>query len=111
MEFCDLGEHCYFCNMQDFLPMVCEYCKYDFCKEHINTELHECQSIPKKKVIKKKKEAKIFCCSKKCKESVILITCSACKQLVCTSHRYQDKHPCESKITDLSMSAKAISCF
>ncbi len=94
MEFCDLGAHCYYCNMQDFLPIICEYCNNNFCKNHINAETHQCKNIPQKKIIKKKKQKKTYCCVKKCKESVILIKCLKCNQLVCTNHRYTDKHNC-----------------
>ena len=43
MEFYDLGQHCFFCKQQDYLPFKCINCKKFFCKEHKNA--HECNSL------------------------------------------------------------------
>ena len=44
MEFFDLGSHCSLksCNVQDFLPVTCSFCKHVFCKEHQTPASHSC---------------------------------------------------------------------
>jgi predicted nucleic acid binding AN1-type Zn finger protein len=98
MEFDDLGSRCNHCNRQDYLPLQCLFCKKDFCKEHIKHDIHNCTNFTvKQNIIKevKYKKNRVTCCNKTCKESVILIQCSACSQRVCVPHRYNNMHPCQ----------------
>lgn len=45
-HFSDKGAHCEaaYCNLLDFLPFTCEFCKQTFCLEHFRPEAHECPS-------------------------------------------------------------------
>ncbi|XP_030657128.1 AN1-type zinc finger protein 2A isoform X1 [Nomascus leucogenys] len=44
MEFPDLGKHCSekTCKQLDFLPVKCDACKQDFCKDHFAYAAHKC---------------------------------------------------------------------
>lgn len=44
MEFPELGKHCGFkeCNLLDFLPVKCGWCRGHFCKDHWAFEAHHC---------------------------------------------------------------------
>nr|XP_044603038.1 AN1-type zinc finger protein 2A isoform X2 [Equus asinus] len=52
MEFPDLGKHCSekTCNQLDFLPLKCDACKQDFCKDHFTYTAHKCAYAFKKDV-------------------------------------------------------------
>nr|XP_045000528.1 AN1-type zinc finger protein 2A isoform X2 [Jaculus jaculus] len=52
MEFPDLGKHCSerTCKQLDFLPVTCDACKQDFCKDHFSYTAHECPFAFKKDV-------------------------------------------------------------
>ncbi|RCH92746.1 zinc finger, AN1-type domain, partial [Rhizopus azygosporus] len=47
MEFPDLGKRCTApaCNLYDFLPYTCIYCKHIFCQEHFKLQDHHCPSL------------------------------------------------------------------
>lgn len=44
MEFPDLGKHCAeeTCKQLDFLPLKCDACEQDFCKDHFARSAHRC---------------------------------------------------------------------
>ncbi|XP_052610209.1 AN1-type zinc finger protein 2A [Peromyscus californicus insignis] len=52
MEFPDLGKHCSepTCKQLDFLPITCDACKEDFCKDHFSYWSHKCPFAFKKDV-------------------------------------------------------------
>lgn len=52
MEFPDLGKHCSesTCKQLDFLPITCDACKQDFCKDHFSYAGHKCPLAFKKDV-------------------------------------------------------------
>ncbi|KAM9057009.1 AN1-type zinc finger protein 2A isoform 3-T3 [Megaptera novaeangliae] len=52
MEFPDLGKHCSekTCKQLDFLPLECDACKQDFCKDHFTYAAHKCPFAFKKDV-------------------------------------------------------------
>ncbi|XP_003124293.1 AN1-type zinc finger protein 2A [Sus scrofa] len=52
MEFPDLGKHCSeeTCRQLDFLPLRCDACKQDFCKDHFACAAHNCPLAYKKDV-------------------------------------------------------------
>ncbi|XP_069889503.1 AN1-type zinc finger protein 2A [Dipodomys merriami] len=52
MEFPDLGKHCSekTCKQLDFLPLKCDACKQDFCKDHFTCATHTCPFAFKKDV-------------------------------------------------------------
>ncbi|XP_037670026.1 AN1-type zinc finger protein 2A isoform X1 [Choloepus didactylus] len=52
MEFPDLGKHCSekTCKQLDFLPLKCDACKQDFCKDHFTSVAHRCPFAFKKDV-------------------------------------------------------------
>ncbi|XP_033620711.1 AN1-type zinc finger protein 2A isoform X1 [Fukomys damarensis] len=52
MEFPDLGKHCSekTCKQLDFLPLKCDACEQDFCKDHFTYAGHKCPFAFKKDV-------------------------------------------------------------
>uniref|UniRef100_A0A8C5ZAA9 Zinc finger AN1-type containing 2A n=1 Tax=Marmota marmota marmota TaxID=9994 RepID=A0A8C5ZAA9_MARMA len=52
MEFPDLGKHCSekTCKQLDFLPLKCDACNQDFCKDHFTYAGHKCPFAFKKDV-------------------------------------------------------------
>ncbi|XP_005860903.1 PREDICTED: AN1-type zinc finger protein 2A isoform X1 [Myotis brandtii] len=52
MEFPDLGKHCSekTCKQLDFLPLKCDVCEQDFCKDHFTYAAHKCPFAYKKDV-------------------------------------------------------------
>ncbi|KAM4820622.1 AN1-type zinc finger protein 2A isoform 1-T2 [Thomomys bottae] len=52
MEFPDLGKHCSekTCKQLDFLPLKCDACKQDFCKDHFTYAAHMCPFAFKKDI-------------------------------------------------------------
>ncbi|XP_020025253.1 AN1-type zinc finger protein 2A [Castor canadensis] len=52
MEFPDLGRHCSekTCKQLDFLPLRCDACNQDFCKDHAACAAHKCPFAFKKDV-------------------------------------------------------------
>ncbi|XP_066199265.1 AN1-type zinc finger protein 2A [Saccopteryx leptura] len=52
MEFPDLGKHCSekTCKQLDFLPLKCDVCEQDFCKDHFTYAAHKCPFAFKKDV-------------------------------------------------------------
>ncbi|XP_032315754.1 AN1-type zinc finger protein 2A [Camelus ferus] len=52
MEFPDLGKHCSekTCKQLDFLPLKCDACTQDFCKDHFIYAAHKCPLAFKKDV-------------------------------------------------------------
>ncbi|XP_058141672.1 AN1-type zinc finger protein 2A isoform X2 [Dasypus novemcinctus] len=52
MEFPDLGKHCSekTCKQLDFLPIKCDACEQDFCKDHFTSAAHKCPFAYKKDV-------------------------------------------------------------
>ena len=97
MEFDHLGERCFLCNRQDYLPLECIKCKKYYCQIHIKQQDHNCKIKENKNKIKKKKSKGIkkkICSNTKCKESVILIKCKVCLKDVCISHRMLKDHSC-----------------
>ncbi|XP_054429372.1 AN1-type zinc finger protein 2A isoform X1 [Pteronotus mesoamericanus] len=52
MEFPDLGKHCSekACKQLDFLPLKCDMCEQDFCKDHFAYGAHKCPFAFKKDV-------------------------------------------------------------
>mmetsp|Transcript_138690 Transcript_138690/g.196386 ORF Transcript_138690/g.196386 Transcript_138690/m.196386 type:complete len:146 (+) Transcript_138690:28-465(+) len=123
-EFSDVGRHCSLkeCNQRDFLPCVCLACKDVFCAEHQTYDGHSCPEQPKAakvpicplcsspvamapggnpdEVIDEHisrgcaKEKKPRCVGKKCRESVLLLSCADCGANVCVRHRLGRLHNC-----------------
>nr|XP_023510860.1 AN1-type zinc finger protein 2A isoform X3 [Equus caballus] len=90
MEFPDLGKHCSekTCNQLDFLPLKCDACKQDFCKDHFTYTAHKCPYAFKK----------IFTyrCSKEgCRRKEMLrVACDQCHGNFCIQHRHPLDHSC-----------------
>ncbi|KAL2765952.1 AN1-type zinc finger protein 2A isoform 3, partial [Daubentonia madagascariensis] len=90
MEFPDLGKHCSekTCKQLDFLPLKCDACKQDFCKDHFTCAAHRCPFAFKK----------IFTyrCSKEgCKKKEMLqVACDQCRGNFCIQHRHPLDHSC-----------------
>ncbi|XP_028342039.1 AN1-type zinc finger protein 2A isoform X2 [Physeter macrocephalus] len=53
MEFPDLGKQCSekTCKQPDFLPLECDACKQDFCKDHFTYAAHKCPFAFKQDVL------------------------------------------------------------
>jgi len=100
MEFSDLGEHCSYCDHQDYLPIYCNYCKKYFCKEHSSYNSHNCQEFKKKNLYRPKSEPQSSIYTESCtynnckKKEIIRFECSKCKKNFCMSHRLQESHKC-----------------
>ncbi|KAL4695997.1 hypothetical protein H8958_011801 [Nasalis larvatus] len=90
MEFPDLGKHCSekTCKQLDFLPVKCDACKQDFCKDHFTYAAHKCPFAFQK----------IFTyrCSKEgCKKKEMLqMACAQCHSNFCIQHRHPLDHSC-----------------
>ena len=91
MEFSNLGAHCYLCNQQDFLPLKCDKCGNNFCKNHINE--HSCikQNIVSNEeiIVIKKRRYKCKFCQKKLNK-YLLIRCKYCNFRFCARHINHD---------------------
>jgi predicted nucleic acid binding AN1-type Zn finger protein len=100
MEFYDLGKHCKECNTQDYLPIICDQCKFYFCKDHYSIGKHKCISKENEqnKITKKNPDRNIkFKCSlKNCKKKDYFeIKCFDCGKHHCLKHRYKEIHNCQ----------------
>uniref|UniRef100_A0A2K6PUC4 Zinc finger AN1-type containing 2A n=1 Tax=Rhinopithecus roxellana TaxID=61622 RepID=A0A2K6PUC4_RHIRO len=113
MEFPDLGKHCSekTCKQLDFLPVKCDACKQDFCKDHFTYAAHKCPFAFQKVIhsfetLSPKKErlvevtllSQIFTyrCSKEgCKKKEMLqMACAQCHSNFCIQHRHPLDHSC-----------------
>ncbi|KAL0269894.1 UNVERIFIED_CONTAM: hypothetical protein PYX00_007476 [Menopon gallinae] len=92
MEFPDLGKNCAWppCKELDFLPLTCVHCNSVFCKNHINTDKHECP----KAGCENTDHAPIqtfICMYDECKSSsAVEMICPKCKNHFCLEHRYHN---------------------
>jgi predicted nucleic acid binding AN1-type Zn finger protein len=111
MEFSDLGEHCKAegCNMKDFLPFKCKFCKMNFCLDHRTFEAHHCSankemqcvsiSSSREETPQKQNKARnnLRCDHSKCKaKDIVHFDCRNCGRKFCLNHRSQMKHKCPS---------------
>uniref|UniRef100_A0A2K6GDZ6 AN1-type domain-containing protein n=1 Tax=Propithecus coquereli TaxID=379532 RepID=A0A2K6GDZ6_PROCO len=121
MEFPDLGKHCSekTCKQLDFLPLKCDACKQDFCKDHLTRAAHRCPFAFKKDVHvpvcplylvvgdhmdrdckfqpgRSKKKIFTYRCSKEgCKKKEMLqVACDQCHGNFCIQHRHPLDHSC-----------------
>ena len=58
MEFYDLGERCFVCNRQDYMPIECFLCHKHFCSDHSSLTAHNCDNVINKKREKSKRKKK-----------------------------------------------------
>lgn len=93
MEFPDLGKQCTWpgCKALDFLPFTCSFCKYIFCKDHYNTNTHECKEVPDG--ANESGEIKLFTCTyENCQRiAPVQMLCPKCSKHFCLDHRF---HSC-----------------
>jgi len=98
-EFPTLGDNCSWkdCNDLDFLPIVCNFCKKNYCKVHFLPETHSCSHYKNVQAdVCKKTEERYYCHVPNCdKWELAPVLCNFCSKQVCLSHRYQDSHNCE----------------
>lgn len=93
MEFPDLGKNCNWpdCKALDFLPFTCSYCKSVFCKDHFNSNSHECKEAQDGNT--ESSEVKLFTCRyENCKSvAPVEMICPKCSKHFCLEHRF---HSC-----------------
>ncbi|XP_054429449.1 AN1-type zinc finger protein 2A isoform X2 [Pteronotus mesoamericanus] len=103
MEFPDLGKHCSekACKQLDFLPLKCDMCEQDFCKDHFAYGAHKCPFAFKK----------IFTyrCSKEgCKKKEMLpVACDQCRGNFCIKHRHPLDHSCVCGSSPVSVAGRS----
>ncbi|XP_012878903.1 PREDICTED: AN1-type zinc finger protein 2A isoform X2 [Dipodomys ordii] len=92
MEFPDLGKHCSekTCKQLDFLPLKCDACKQDFCKDHFTCATHTCPFAFKKVFAHR-------CSRAGCRRKEMLqLLCVQCQRNFCIQHRHPLDHSCSS---------------
>lgn len=92
----DSENDCYFCQSNNFLCILCLYCKHYFCENHYQTFQHNCKNNITILSYKNKNKNKIDCHSKcivaNCQSSCIfVIDCLKCNKSVCIRHRLNHK--------------------
>ncbi|XP_039282278.1 AN1-type zinc finger protein 1 [Nilaparvata lugens] len=109
MEFPEAGKRCNHleCKQLDFLPIVCDFCKLVFCKDHSSTIGHSCpknvdNSVPNSKV----SDAVSYKCTEDgCSQSgVVPMLCANCQKHFCLAHRHHgcfDAKPAKKEIDKL----------
>ncbi|RNA33684.1 AN1-type zinc finger 1 [Brachionus plicatilis] len=108
-----IGKHCSFesCNRLDFLPVKCELCHFNYCKEHYSFESHQCAKYEEKNKQNLTKVAgssriKFYDCTfEECKQKeMVQVICEFCDKRLCMKHRLQIDHKCpklDSNLVDL----------
>lgn len=94
----DIGQHCNFnqCNRFDYLPVRCEKCLSNFCRDHSSLTAHNCPKWIKNdddKLIEPvtfNSAVNAFMCQlDQCKvKEIIEFRCEFCKLNFCKLHRY-----------------------
>eukprot|EP00092_Neocalanus_flemingeri_P023547 GFUD01025535.1.p1 GENE.GFUD01025535.1~~GFUD01025535.1.p1 ORF type:complete len:267 (-),score=66.84 GFUD01025535.1:2-802(-) len=98
-ELPSLGQHCALpdCNLLDFLPITCHFCKNFYCKEHFLPEVHKCPKIPVSPSANLSSDPppRYECSVQKCSKAELApVYCPECSVMVCLSHRHQSDHSC-----------------
>lgn len=108
-----IGQHCSFesCNRLDFLPVKCELCHLNYCKEHYSFSSHNCTKYQEKNeqnLTKISGNCRINfynCTFEDCKQrEMVEVICEFCTKRLCMKHRLQIDHTCsklESNLTNL----------
>lgn len=108
-----IGQHCSFeaCNRLDFLPVKCELCRLNYCKEHYSFISHKCIKYEEKneqnltKVSNSSRINFYDCTFEDCRQrEMVEVVCEFCAKRFCMKHRLQIDHKCsklESNLTDL----------
>jgi predicted nucleic acid binding AN1-type Zn finger protein len=98
-EFTNVGANCEWkeCKDLDFLPIICQFCKHNFCKLHFLPANHACEKLQDVKAENLgKTEVRYNCHVENCsKWELAPVLCPFCQKQVCLTHRYQDSHACE----------------
>jgi len=102
-ELPSLGKYCFLsvCNQLDFLPILCQYCKQFFCKEHFVPDVHGCDKIQtnsntsESKTVPQRYECSLPTCTK---AELAPVHCPECNVMVCLSHRHQSDHNCSKMV-------------
>lgn len=91
MEFPATGNRCSWkeCKQLDFLPIPCDHCKLEFCKEHFHIMSHSCSQFVDNVATNLEKLTSYCCSDISCiQTSVIQMPCVVCKKHFCLAHRY-----------------------
>lgn len=91
MELPNIGQHCSEsdCKQLDFLPLTCK-CGKQFCTEHFNLHVKNCEVLIREKDTELKKFKNSYTCSQvDCKEtSLVPLICERCQKHFCIKHRH-----------------------
>lgn len=107
MELPHIGETCFVCRRNDYLPFRCNHCSRIVCVDHKADHGDDCplnavsfslsDKSPTTKIANFKKTCD-FC--KKTTLALELSTCSHCNQDFCLYHRHQVQHNCSQLATE-----------
>lgn len=105
MEFPHIGQNCFVCNRNDYLPFKCSYCDKIVCVDHKNNHGNECPlnvssfsadddnfKASDSAVSSDLKQSCDFC--RKITLKLELTRCSGCDKNFCLYHRHQAQHSC-----------------
>lgn len=131
-----IGDHCNFelCNRLDFLPVKCDFCRFNYCKDHYRFEnkvlilnnfkffflfsitSHNCSKYEKpneKESVIFKSAVNAFICSlNECaSKDVIEFLCEFCKLNFCMKHRLQIDHLCANMPKPIETTKKEVKEF
>ncbi|CAF0895075.1 unnamed protein product [Brachionus calyciflorus] len=102
-DLSNIGKHCSFelCNRLDFLPIKCDLCHLNFCKEHFTFINHKCSKYDEKNERNVSNMANLapinfyICTFEDCKQrEMVEVICEFCNIRVCMKHRLQIDHKC-----------------
>lgn len=105
-----IGKHCSLdsCNRVDFLPLKCDFCEKNFCRDHSGITAHSCPKYDKKVDGTSSNLEPIIlykCSLENCtnQKEIVRVICEFCGNDFCMKHRLQIDHNC-SKLPDKSQS-------
>lgn len=108
MELPHIGQHCFVCNKNDYLPVRCSYCDKLLCLEHksnhsdcpLNEKTFHLDYIEPVTSIR---EPCFFC--KKPFMKLKLVECNQCRKSFCLNHRHQNEHDCKGRVGFAAMTS------
>ena len=101
-----IGQHCSFrtCNRLDFLPIKCDLCFLNFCRDHSSLTAHLCSKYNSNDQSNVEKNSSLDpiqffkCVFKECdQKEIVEIRCEFCKLAFCLKHRLPVDHNCSAR--------------